>query len=257
MTTDESVRTRGTVFDRDGSLVADYRLGNRSGRPAALDLRLHRLPAELAAPAILTALPGWVVSTGEETGAVLLAAGGRLFRHLHQYTRDLGPELGDTVWTEAGIEARPAAAVPPSALYDIWLAAYPPDHPDRAEHPNPQDVDDLYDGRTLGPLCGFSTVAVDEGRVVAAVLVNDAESLGPWISEVFRDPDPRYAGLGGRLLRHALGLAAADGLPSIGLAVTEGNPARKVYERLGFRHRASFMQVVLPGGERGDTMTPK
>ncbi len=249
MTTDESVRTRGTVFDRDGALVADYRLGNRSGRPAALDLRLHRLPAEHAVPAILTALPGWVVSAREDTGAVLLAAGGRLLRHMHQYTRDLGPDLGDVTWAEPGIEVRAAASVASSRLYDTWLAAYPPEHPDGGDDVSPANLEGLYDGRTLGPLLGFSTVALDEGRVVGAVLVNDAELLGPWITEVFRDPDAKYAGLGGRLLRHTLGLALLDGLPSIGLAVTEGNPARAVYERLGFRPGESFMTVVLPGGE--------
>ncbi|WP_406283784.1 GNAT family N-acetyltransferase [Embleya sp. NBC_00896] len=256
MTTDESIRTRGTVFDRDGALVADYRLGHRAGRPAALDLRLHRLPAELAAPAILTALPGWVVSAGEDTGAALIAAGGRLFRHLHQYKRDLykrdlGADLGDTAWADPRIEVLPAASVSPARMHDLWIAAYPPGHPDSEKTPNPDELDSLHDGRTLGPLLECSVVAVDEGRIVAVVLINDAELLGPWITEVFRDPDPRYAGVGGRLLRHSLGLAAAAGLPAIGLAVTEGNDsARRLYERLGFRPVESFMQVVLPGGER-------
>ncbi|WP_424639778.1 GNAT family N-acetyltransferase [Embleya sp. AB8] len=256
MTTDESVRTRGTVFDRDGTLVADYRLGNRSGRPAAMDLRVHRRPAELAAPAILTALPGWVVSAREDIGAVLLASGGRLLRHLHQYTRDLGAELGDAQWADPRIEVRAAASVEPAELYDIWVAAYPPGHPDNSgEEPNPRGLEGLYDGGTIGPLFGFSTVALDRGRVVAAVLVNDAASLGPWVTEVFRDPDPAYAGLGARLLRHTLGLARLDGLASIGLAVTEGNPARAVYERLGFRPCESFVQMVLPGGEPVDVST--
>nr|WP_237535987.1 GNAT family N-acetyltransferase [Streptomyces sp. SID3343] len=95
-----------------------------------------------------------------------------------------------------------------------------------------------------------SVVAFDAGRPVAAALVNDAELYGPWIGEIFRDPDPRYAGLGGRLLRHALGRAAKDGVEAVGLAVTEGNPARAVYERLGFRQTGSLMNIVLPGGER-------
>ncbi|WP_161500704.1 GNAT family N-acetyltransferase [Embleya scabrispora] len=250
MTTDESVRTRGTVFDRDGTLVADYRLGNRSGRPAALDLRLHRLPAEAAAPAILTALPGWVVSARADTGAVLLASGGRLLRHLHRYARELDPQADGDGWADPRIEVRPVTSVPPSALYDSWIAAYPPEHPDGTAHPNPEDLDVLYHGSALGPLLDASVVALDRGRAVAAVLVNDAELLGPWISEVFRDPDPAYAGLGARLLRHTLGLAARAGVPSIGLAVTEGNPARTVYERLGFRPGESLMHVVLPGGER-------
>jgi GNAT superfamily N-acetyltransferase len=252
MTTDESIRTRGTVFDREGALIADYRVGNRSGRPAALDLRLHRLPAEAATPAILTALPGWVVSTDVETGAVLLASGGRLLRHFHQYTRDLDPEgdVEEAVWADPSVEVRPAASVPPAELYPTWLVAYPPDHLDRRDGAGPNELDGLYAGHALGPLLPCSVVAFDSGRPVAAVLVNDAELYGPWVGEIFRDLDARYAGLGGRLLQHALGRAARDGVAAVGLAVTDGNPARAVYERLGFRQTGSLMNIVLPGGER-------
>ncbi len=49
------------------------------------------------------------------------------------------------------------------------------------------------------------------------------------------------------MLRRALALATLHGLPALGLAVSDGNPARRVYERLGFRHMFSSITVIVPG----------
>jgi GNAT superfamily N-acetyltransferase len=87
---------------------------------------------------------------------------------------------------------------------------------------------------------------------VAACLVNDRPDEGPWISEVFRDPEPRYAGTGAALLRRTLALASGAGLRSIGLAVTVGNPAQQVYAKLGFRVASTALNCIVPGaGTRG------
>jgi GNAT superfamily N-acetyltransferase len=57
---------------------------------------------------------------------------------------------------------------------------------------------------------------------------------------VFRHPEHR--GVGRALLERALALA--DG-PALGLMVTVGNPAREVYELLGFRLVQAFLVVQI------------
>ena len=47
-------------------------------------------------------------------------------------------------------------------------------------------------------------------------------------------PDHRGRGIGARLLRDVLHEATAAGLP-VRLSVERSNPARSLYERLGFR----------------------
>ena len=53
-------------------------------------------------------------------------------------------------------------------------------------------------------------------------------------------------GLGRLLLQRALGLAAELGLPALSLAVTDGNPARRLYQTLGFRHVSTSLNVLVP-----------
>jgi ribosomal protein S18 acetylase RimI-like enzyme len=111
----------------------------------------------------------------------------------------------------------------------------------------------LLDGQIVGPLLpDASGLVVDEDRVVAFLLVNrmpgDPPFGGPWLSDVARDPDPAYRGLGSVLVRRALAVLAAAGETTFGLAVSEGNPARGLYESLGFGHRHSSRRLLLPSG---------
>lgn len=64
--------------------------------------------------------------------------------------------------------------------------------------------------------------------------------------EVYRHRASRYAGAGAALLRRALWLATQAKLPALSLVVSDGNPARRVYERLGFRHVGSSRTLELP-----------
>jgi hypothetical protein len=43
-----------------------------------------------------------------------------------------------------------------------------------------------------------------------------------------------------------LGVAAADGLAEVSLVVSDANPARRVYENLGFQLTATSLTVVVP-----------
>jgi GNAT superfamily N-acetyltransferase len=211
---------------------------------------------ERAAAALVAELPGWWVATDVAFGQRLLAAGARLRRHSHVLSRDLVRDPVPDGWLEPPLPAghrfapadRPAIDLAPACE-----AAYPPGHPDFGQIPDPHhhevELEELLSGRLVGPLLRCSTLVVRaDGSVAGAILVNaspgDPPLAGPWISQVFRHPDA--AGIGGPLLRRALALAARDGLPALSLAVTHANPARAVYDRLGFREAIEAYSVAFP-----------
>jgi ribosomal protein S18 acetylase RimI-like enzyme len=97
----------------------------------------------------------------------------------------------------------------------------------------------------------------DSNPVVALTLINrmpgEAPTGGPWVSEICRDPDQRYAGLGASLLCRVMAQLADGGESSLSLVVTDGNPAQQVYERLGFRYIKSFRKLSIPALARGSS----
>jgi GNAT superfamily N-acetyltransferase len=78
------------------------------------------------------------------------------------------------------------------------------------------------------------------GAILIGTLPGDPPLNGPWIIELFRHPAHR--GVGRALLERALAIAP---VPALGLMVTEGNPARRLYEALGFRRVVSFLVVQI------------
>lgn len=90
----------------------------------------------------------------------------------------------------------------------------------------------------------------DDEPVGAAILnLRDAPTRPApiaWVTELFRIPDPALRGLGGVLLDHAVLAARRAGVPAVGLVVTAGNPAQRVYEQRGFRVVQEARTVVLP-----------
>ena len=74
----------------------------------------------------------------------------------------------------------------------------------------------------------------------------EAPDGGPWVVDIGRLPGRAYAGTGRALLQRALALLTAEGAASLSLAVTEGNPARLVYEDLGIAHVYSAQTLALP-----------
>jgi ribosomal protein S18 acetylase RimI-like enzyme len=128
-------------------------------------------------------------------------------------------------------------------------AAYRPDHPDWAFAQDTSAIGKLLHGELVGPLLACSRMAVVDGRVVGAVIVNDFPGepphAGPWVSELFRDP--AHGGIGRALLRGALSAAAADRLPALGLVVSGGNPAAGLYADEGFVVVREDISVDIPG----------
>jgi GNAT superfamily N-acetyltransferase len=86
-------------------------------------------------------------------------------------------------------------------------------------------------GRFMQPVS--RTVAVGDTLVAAAIFTWSDEL--PLLAFCLTHPDHRGEGLATRLITHAARELAADGYQEMHLAVTATNPARALYERLGFR----------------------
>ena len=244
---------------------------NRAGRPVLRYLKEPGDPptAGRAEPlgdrddvvaAVLEELAGWLFITKDDALTdALLAAGCSMNREGALYSRDLVADPPDPSWRTERIGSFHGEPLdlPAAELVAVSLAAYPPGHPD-AETQDPvkveRDIDGLLSGSIVGPLMDVSSVVRDDERdsspVVALAVINRMSGAsptgGPWVSEICRDPDPRYAGLGASLLRRVMAQLAVDGESSLSLVVTEGNPARQLYERLGFRYVKSFRKLSIP-----------
>ncbi len=138
---------------------------------------------------------------------------------------------------------------PLTASYDVMAAleraCYAPghvDHEQAAELLAGGSYWRLLNGELIGPvLAGASGQAEDEeGAVLGAIVVvhwsGDGGRWrgGPWVADVLVSPEHRRRGIAAALLRRAMAACAASGAPRVGLSVTTGNPARALYDRLGF-----------------------
>lgn len=91
---------------------------------------------------------------------------------------------------------------------------------------------------------GFILTAREHGELVGTLVVNDTGMSG-YIPEhvivyVAVDAKMRGRGIGSRLIRQAIARCAGD----IKLHVAYGNPARTLYERLGFSSEFAEMRLV-------------
>jgi GNAT superfamily N-acetyltransferase len=128
----------------------------------------------------------------------------------------------------------------PDELVEALVSAYPPGHVDEIVGDPLAEETRIMQGRECGPLMDSSRFAVSGGKVVGAVLITDAPgnmlmAPGPLVADVFRHADPRWRGVGTALLRRGCAAVAAAGHDTLDLQVTDGNPAKRVYEALGFR----------------------
>jgi GNAT superfamily N-acetyltransferase len=233
-------------------------LRGQTGRPVLSYLEIAEarvaIEAEVlgpgAAEAVLAQLPGWTVSGSASLADELAAHGGIVQRRFQVLRRAISGELppGELPPGYRAVGAdRPARDLLPA-----WHAAYLAEgHPD-AHTADPEAMlaerlVPVLDGG-YGAVLPWSRLALDaDGAVVAGVIALEVPALGAWLGDVFRDPAPHHAGLGGALLGHVLHLAAGQGVTGISLAVSEGNPAGRVYRRLGFELVQSMGTVTVPG----------
>jgi GNAT superfamily N-acetyltransferase len=255
---DDSARsTRRLLVDDAGATVATFELPGLDGQPRADVFAIaDGVADERAVALVMTELRGWRVSGTAPFGRLLIAAGALPRRHAQLMSRDLTRDPAPSGWLEPalppGIRIAPVDR-PAADLTPAFRAAFPPDHPDRAELRDPanpeDDIEPLMSGRLMGPLLRCSALALDESAaVVGAILVNansgDPPLEGPWIANLFRDP--RARGVGTALLRRALAVATRDALPALGLAVTYANAARSLYAAHGFEVVGEFLNVDVP-----------
>ncbi|WP_017539722.1 GNAT family N-acetyltransferase [Nocardiopsis halophila] len=254
---------RTVLTDARGAAVVSFADRSRPGALLAAEARAH---GPGAARTALERLAGWAVATADGGFAEeLCAGGGHAVRRAREMRRDLAGDPPPPEWEQArpgpglhlvglasgALDLSEAGEERMRAVFDAFLAAFPAGHPDRDPARSEAEefglLSELLDGNALGPVMDVSALAAEEdGRVGAVLVVNDRPDEVPWIGEVFRRPDPRYAGLGGLLMRRAIALLARQGVREVGLAVTEGNPAVRSYERLGFRTAGVYSTVRLP-----------
>ncbi|MEV6976339.1 GNAT family N-acetyltransferase [Kitasatospora sp. NPDC093806] len=243
-----------------GAPVVRYLLGEREGRPWADLLEVidpDADPAELA-DRVQADMAGWVVSGPVALGEELLRRGATTLRHGHTMRLDLAdapPAEGWTSWARTplrdGLRLVPCDR-PPEELAPASTAAFGPGHPDHRPEEGTDEsaavrrLDELLSGQVIGTVLPSSALIVDAtDRVVAGAVLTDWDGL-PWIAHVFRAPGLGYPGLGRDLLRRAIADVAAGGATEIGLAVTEGNRAQRLYEEMGFTVTRTSLTVIVP-----------
>lgn len=249
------------IVDAAGRPLATYRVQDRGDWMQADVIDLAGDVVTVATELTL-AVPGWRVATSDPALAdALLAAGGRLARHLHSLEYDVSAAPPEAAWRSPvlpdGLKVAPFGPVSPS-LAAAWLAAYPPTHPDHDPKVTDvaaaqADLDEFRTGRIIGPfLDALSAVAIDAGgQARAGLVVCEMPAIegwpgGPWVVDIFVHPAYAGRGVASALLRRAVAGAADAGYPRVGLSVTDANPARSTYERLGFRRTGTYRSVALP-----------
>jgi GNAT superfamily N-acetyltransferase len=244
------------LTDADGAELARFNVAPGQERAVAdlFELADGADPNRTAAVA-MAELRGWRVAAPTPFGRLLEAGGARPRRHVHVLSRDLVRDPPPPAWLEPALPDGIRLTTVDRPALDLaaaCAAAYPADHPDFAQIPHPEqpeiELEAIMSGRLMGPLLRCSGLALGEdGDVVGAILVTatprEPPFGGPWIAQLFRAPGAR--GTGTALLRRALAIAARDGLPAVGLAVTHGNPAARLYAEHDFMEQLDSLSVEL------------
>jgi predicted GNAT family acetyltransferase len=106
---------------------------------------------------------------------------------------------------------------------------------------------DLYRARVLQLISrGWSFARFEEGRVVFKAEVACASPHAAQIQGVYVVPDRRGEGLASRGMAAVADIVQREIAPQVSLYVNEWNtPARRAYERVGFRQTATFATVMF------------
>ncbi|MEN3610920.1 GNAT family N-acetyltransferase [Plantactinospora sp. ZYX-F-223] len=236
----------------DGATLARLRLEDDGREPAVKDVR----PLPGAAPAKVAAqlrrdLAGRMLKTTHEGLVAALLADGLT---LHRAATGLRHDL--------------AELPPPAALPDGWslvhagwdddlavacASAYGPEHPDGEwQAADTREIRAMFDdAEPVPPLLSASARVVgpdgrSAGHVLCAGPVPWTTNTCGWILNIAVAPHAQGSGLGRALLTHALRGTHAAGLPTLDLSVVDQNPARRLYDKAGFRPVTRMFSVALP-----------
>ncbi len=245
-----------TLAGVDGEPVATYRAIDKGPTPFAVFLHTEPdvAPEDLAAAAVVT-LAGWKMATRDEAlVAALVGSGARIARRSTHMERRF-PGSWPQALVPAGMRVSPLSA-DPAQLLPASLAAFPFGHDDRADDSSDDDeareLAELLAGEITGPLLPEASWAVLDARdrTVGGVIVtrqNDGlPGDGTWIAWILAHPELAPPGTGSALLAATLTALSTAGEPHVGLSVTVGNPAQRLYERFGFEPLARNFTLVLP-----------
>lgn len=173
-----------------------------------------------------------------------LGDGGRVERHFVRMDLDLTRPLVSAP-VPRGFAIAPATPDRVGSYARVVCAAYRAGHPDH----QPEDDDPVaaaeviascMAGTDSGPWIASASLHATgpDGGLAALVMVTESSSGGdalrPWISELAVDPWWAGRGVGPALVMASAERLVERGDTVVGLAVTVGNPARLLYERLGF-----------------------
>ncbi len=188
--------------------------------------------------------------------AALIAAGGRLDRHSVVMVLDPADAPVSTPLA-SGFTISSMDTTRLSEYGQVVNRAYPPEHPDH----EPADADPAaaaeslsryVRGEEIGPWIADASLHVTDpsGRVVGLILLNETAAnevfdAGPFVTDLCVDPAAGGNGIGGALVVEAARRLSAMGRSELILVVTVGNPARRVYERLGFRVTAESWRIEV------------
>mgnify|MGYP001153647851 CR=1 FL=1 len=216
-------------------------------------------PVDAVASRLRAGCAGEVVDVREDgplLGA-LVSAGATVGRRSFQMElAPLPPSIDAGPFAASGGTVGPMRLEPERYAGPV-LRAFPPEHPDY--DPSIPDlpaavltVASYLAGDVIGPFVApASSEAVGaDGRVLGGLVVNrmpehDESPGGPWITDVFVEPDAQGQGIGRALFARAVAELRAAGEPSLRLAVQVDNPARHLYRSLGFRTLATWSRTTL------------
>ena len=206
-----------------------------------------------AAVAALSRLSGWKLATEDaKLAEAVRRAGAVQTRHATVMSADPSPHRD-----APAVEMVPRRSIDVRDILPGWLASSPVGHPDHEEGPEAEIIEqswDWYDEpEWLEREHRSSGLVVRDGQVVAGIIISlrpqPVPYGGPWVHDVWRVPGISDPGTGAALLAQAMRMLAEDGFTTLGLAVSEGNPARRVYDRLGFVKQLEAWTFLLPASK--------
>lgn len=245
------------MFPEDPNCPIDYEPCIRDNTTCAdfAQPKSH-LSADQAALLTTQVRPAELISTPHgEFATALLSHGCTLKRHAYAMSLDL-TTTPQQVEAHQPLDLSTVFIENLSAeeLFDSWYAAYPSTHPDflagSRDRLIVENLQPLLDRSLLGANHRSSRAVLLNESVIAGIIISLREGKapygGPWVSEIWCTPQHQHRGIGRSLLWMAIAELSEDGFTSLGLAVSHGNPAKKLYESLGFVEMSESWTIVLP-----------
>jgi mycothiol synthase len=235
------------LTDGRGAPVARFQSSHEDGERVVRHLRPSPgVSADRAAALAVDELGGSrFKSTDEEIARALVGAGCTLVRAATDMHRDREQPI-PPVPMAAGWQLVPHAWNDDDLVVALQ-AAYGPDHPDRVSR-----LRSLTEGeRGLIVLPGACARLKDPGgRSMGEVFTVGPVPWGSvpasWVLDLAVSPGGQGRGFGAALLAYAIRGTRDAGLTTVGLTVTDGNPARRLYDRMGFRPVLRHFEVRAP-----------